>query len=127
MSTRSTVTRWVLRLHFVAALVFGIPLLFFAGRAAGWVHWYARDYTSWKVLGAALVALGVGSLLASGQPPRHRALVVTQLTFEVLGALGIAYRLWVAKGYTPSFAVVPFIVLVAFAVLLGLFFPVGER
>ena len=86
-------------------------MLFFAGRAANWVVWVGFDATMVKLLGAALAALAVGSLLAARDPLRYRIMVQTEIVCTVLGALSLAWRLWFGAGTTPNFAYVGFGVL----------------
>jgi hypothetical protein len=126
MSARSSASRYVLVAHAVVGLVFAVPMLFFAGRAANWVVWVGFDATMVKLLGAALAALAVGSLLAARDPLRHRIMVQTEIVFTVLGALSLAWRLWFGAGVTPNFAYVGFGVLLAFAVLFSVTYPVEE-
>jgi hypothetical protein len=126
MSARNRASRYVLVAHAVVGLVFAVPMLFFAGRAAGWVHWAGFDATMVKLLGAALAALAVGSLLAARDPLRYRIMVQTEIVFTVLGALALAWRLWFGSGYTPHFAYVGFGVLLAFAVLFSVTYPAAE-
>jgi hypothetical protein len=126
MSARTKASRYVLIAHAVVGLVFAVPMLFFAGRAANWVVWVGFDATMAKLLGAALAALAVGSLLAARDPLRYRIMVQTEIVFTVLGALALAWRLWFGAGLTPNFAYVGFGVLLAFAVLFSVTYPVEE-
>jgi hypothetical protein len=126
MSPRSRASRYVLVAHAVVGLLFAVPMLFFAGRAATWIEWVGFDATMVKLLGAALAALAVGSLLAAREPLRNRIMVQTEIVFTVLGTFGLGWRLWFGAGYTPNFAYVGFAVLLAFAVLFSLTYPVEE-
>lgn len=123
MSARTKASRYVLIAHVVVGLVFAVPMLFFAGRAARWVEWSRYDPTMIKLLGAALAALAVGSFLAARDPLRYRIMVQTEIVFTVLGALGLAWRLWFGAGYTPRFTYVGFVVLLVFAVLFSVTYP----
>lgn len=127
MSARNSACRWILIVHFVAAWVFAIPLLFFAGKVADWVNWAWLDPTMTKLMGAALFALGVGSLLAARDPLRHRVIVQTEIVFTFVGALTMLYRKVWGAGYTPNFAWVVFGVLAAFFVLFSLAYPKADR
>jgi hypothetical protein len=126
MSARGRASRYVLVAHAVVGLVFGVPMLFFAGRAAIWVDWVGFDLTMVKLMGAALAALAVGSALAARDPLRYRIMVQTEIVFTALGTLGLAWRLWFGGGYTPNFTYVGFGVLLAFAVLFSVTYPVEE-
>jgi len=126
VSARNSACRWVLIVHFVAAWAFAIPLLFFAGKVAGWVNWYWFDPTMTKLMGAALFALGVGSLLAARDPFRHRVIVQTEIVYTFVGALTMLYREVWSAGPTPNFAWVIFGVLAAFFVLFSLAYPKAE-
>jgi hypothetical protein len=126
VSARNSACRWVLIVHFVAAWVFAIPMLFFVGKAAEWVNWYPFDPTMVKLMGAALLALGVGSLLATRDPYHHRLMVQTEIVFTFVGALTMLYRLVWADAWTPHFAWAVFGVLTAFFVAFSLAYPKAE-
>ena len=122
--SRVKLCRWLLLVHFVVALVAAVPLLFFLGRAADWVNWGThQDWTSLKVLGAAILALGVGSLLAYRDPVRYRIMVQTEILFTFVAALGLLYRLLFKGNGTPDFAWVVFGVLAAFCVGFSVLYP----
>jgi len=127
MSARLSACRWTLIVHFVTAMVVGIPCLFFVGVAAGWIHWLWFDYSLVKVLGAALIALGIGSLLAARDPLRHRIMVQTEIVFTGLAALALAYRLIMQSSTTPHVGWVFLVVLATFFVAFCLFYPTDQR
>jgi hypothetical protein len=127
VSARNSACRWVLTVHFVAAWLFAVPLLFFAGKFADWVDWFPFDPTMAKLMGAALIAFGVGSLLAMRDPYRHRVIVQTEIVFAFVGAVTMLYREVWGGGDTPNFAWVVFGVLTAFFVLFSLAYPKADR
>lgn len=127
MPDRNDAVRIVLVAYALVCVAFAVPLLFFLRRGADLVHWYGLDPTAGKLLGAALVALAVGSLLAATDPSRHRLVVLTQLVFTVLGVLVLAYRLLLAAGHTHDVSWVILALLALFAVLFASFYPAGER
>jgi hypothetical protein len=118
MSARNRNARYVLILHAVIAEVVAVPLLLFAGRFADWVHWSFYDPTMSKMFGAALAALGVGSILASRDPLRHRVIVQTEIVYTGLSVLVLLYRHLRFPSTTPDFA---WVALGAFVVLFVLF------
>ena len=127
MPAHNAACRWTLIAHFFTAMVIGIPCLFFVGEAANWIHWWWYDYTMVKILGAAVVALGIGSLLAARDPLRYRIMVQTEIVFTGLAALALAYRLIMQSSTTPRVGWVFLVVLAAFFVAFCLFYPTDQR
>jgi hypothetical protein len=123
MSARNRNARYVLIVHAIVAEVFAIPLLLFAGRFAEWLDWPVFDPTITKMLGAALAALGVGSLLASRDPLRHRVIVQTEIVYTGLSAIVVLYRLLRFSSTTPDSAWAVLAVFVVFFVLFTLTYP----
>jgi hypothetical protein len=80
--------RVLLALYFVASLAVAVPVALGIGRAGE-----LAGTTSGKILAAAIVALGVGALLAAADPRRHRAVIVILIVFKVLSSLAILSRL----------------------------------
>jgi len=126
MSQRNVYARYVLYVHFVVAEVFAIPMLFFAGRFSDWVNWTIFDPTMTKMLGAALAALGIGSLLAARDPLKHRVIVQTEIVYTALSAIVLLYRLVRFPKATPDFAWVVFGAVVLFFVLFSVTYPKAE-
>ena len=54
---------WFL-IHFIADMIFAIPLLFFAELIMPWFGWYEIDPIMSRMVGAALLAIGGESLLS---------------------------------------------------------------
>ena len=123
MSAHNAACRWTLIAHFFTAMVIGIPCLFFVGEAANWIHWWWYDYTMVKILGAAVVALGIGSLLAARDPLRYRIMVQTEIVFTGLAALVLGYRLLSQESTTPHVGWVFLVVLALFFVAFSVFYP----
>ena len=123
MSTSNSPARYVLVLHFIVALVFGVLLLAFAGRFARWVNWSYYDPTFAKMLGAALFGLSIGSLLAARDPLKHRVIVQMEIVYTLVASVAVLYRLVRYDSTTPTFAWVPFAVTAAFFVLFSLTYP----
>lgn len=123
MSMRAKACRWTLVAHFCVAMVTSIPLLLFAGRWAGWVDWRPLDPTALKLLGAALFALGIGSLLAARDPFRHRVIVQTELVFTLVAAAGLLYRELRFPKATPDIGWAFCAVVAVFFVLFAAFYP----
>jgi hypothetical protein len=118
MPARNRYATYVLWLHFVVAEVFAIPLLFFAGRFSDWINWKYFDPTMVKMLGVALAALGIGSLLAARDPLRHRVIVQTEIVYTAGSVVVLLYRLLRYSADTAGFA---WVALAAFAVFFVLF------
>ena len=123
MSASNSPARYVLVLHFIVALVFGVLLLAFAGRFARWVNWGYYDPTMAKMLGASLFGFSIGSLLAARDPLKHRVIVQMEIVYALVASVAVLYRLVRHSGTTPHFAWVPFAVTTAFFVLFSLTYP----
>ena len=123
MSASNSPARYVLVLHFIVALVFAVPLLVFAYRFAHWVHWRPFDPTMAKMLGAAMLGLGIGSLLAARDPLKHRVIVQMEIVYALVASAAVLYRLVRYTDATPHFAWVAFGVTTAFFVLFCLTYP----
>ena len=123
MSASNSPARYVLVLHFIVALVFGVLLLVLAGRFARWVNWGPYDPTLAKMLGAALFGLSIGSLLAARDPLKHRVIVQMEIVYAFVASVAVLYRLVRYSSTTPHFAWVPFAVTTAFFVLFSLTYP----
>ena len=126
MSQRNVYARYVLYVHFVVAEVFAIPMLFFAGRFSEWVKWTIFDPTMAKMMGAALAALGIGSLLAARDPLKNRVIVQTEIVYTALSAAVVLYRSLRFPRLTPDFAWVIFGAFVLFFVLFVVTYPKAE-
>ncbi len=123
MSASNSPARYVLVLHFIVSLVFGVLLLAMARRFAGWVNWGHYDPTLAKMLGAALFGLSIGSLLAARDPLKHRVIVQMEIVYAFVASVAVLYRLVRYSSTTPHFAWVPFAVTTAFFVLFSLTYP----
>jgi hypothetical protein len=124
MRHRNDATSIVLVVYALTCLAFAVPLLFFLGWGSSLVHWYGLDPTAGKLMGAALAALAVASLLAATDPARHRLVVLTQLVFTGLGVLALGYRLLLGPGHTHDVGWVILGLLALFALLFAVFYPV---
>lgn len=117
MSDRNTMTRVLLVIYAIGSVAIAIPLLF-AFEGSGEL----KNTTSGKILAGALIALGLGALLATRDPWQHRLMVTVVMTFTTLAALAIAYRLlFEHKVHDPAWIVLPFAV--AAPILFGVFYP----
>lgn len=119
--------RYVLWVHVVVAAAASVPLLFFAGRAARRVEWVPLDPTMAKMLGAALLALAVGSLLAARDPLRHRVIVQMEIVYTALSAAVLAYRLLRFPALTPDIAWVWLALFALFCLLFSVTYPRAAR
>jgi len=123
MSIRTHACRRLLIAFAVVTFVFGVPQLFFMRWVTEWVDWNWYDPTSAKILGAALVALGVASLQAAREPCCHRIVVRTNIVFTFFATLGTAYRLLLRDGMTPRFTWAILAIMATFFVLFCVFYP----
>jgi hypothetical protein len=115
--SRTRVAQGLLILYFVGSIAVALPLLFSFGRAGDLVN-----TTSGKVLGAALLSLGVGALVAARDPWRNRVMIQVLIIFTTLSTLAIVYRLIVERHHHDvSWFLLP--VAAAAPVLLAIFYP----
>ncbi len=127
MSSRNNACRWALVSHFVVAMLVGLPALFFVGTAARWIHWWWYDYTIVKLLGATMICLGVGSLLAARDPLRHRIVVQMEIVFTFVATIALGYRLIWQASTTPRVGWVFLVLLAAFFVTFSVLYPRSEK
>ena len=107
----------LLILYFLGSIAAALPLLFSFGRAGDLVN-----TTSGKVLGAALLSLGVGALVAARDPWRNRVMIQVLILFTTLSTLAIVYRL-VAEHHHHDVSWFLLPVSVAAPVLFAIFYP----
>jgi hypothetical protein len=119
----SRYARYVLLLHFVVAEIAAVPLLLRAQSFADWVGWYPFEPVSFKLLGAAFAALGIGSLLAARDPLRHRVVIQTEIVFTAASAAVLLYRGLRYPDVTFDALWVGFAVFAAFCALFCLTYP----
>lgn len=117
MPGRNAVTRVLLVLYFLGSVAAAGMLAFDVGRAGD-----LAETTSGKVLAAALLAVGIGALLAVRDPWRDRAVVQVIIVFTALSALAIVYRLaFEDHENDPAWLVLPFAL--AGPVVFAVFYP----
>jgi hypothetical protein len=119
----SRYARYVLLLHFLVAEVAALALLLRAGSFAEWIGWAPFDPVSFKLLGAAFAALGIGSLLAARDPLRHRVIVQTEIVYTAASAVVLLYRGLRFPDMTFDALWVGFAVFAAFCALFCLTYP----
>ena len=128
MSSKTRTCRWVLVAYFAIAMVCSLLMFLLLGRSAEWINWAWYDPTGGKVLAAAVLALGIGSLLAARDPYRHRVMVQTLIVFNAAGLVGLLYRVLFESEMTPIGASWTFIALMTgFLVLFYVFYPQREE
>jgi hypothetical protein len=114
---RLTTMRVLLLLYFVASLVVAFPAALGIGRAGE-----LAGTTSGKILAAAIVALGVGALLAAVDPRQHRAVILVLIVFTTLAAIAVLSRLIGDEHRDdPAAVLLPFVA--AWPLLLAIFYP----
>jgi hypothetical protein len=123
MSAKTRYAQYVLWLHVVVSGVFAIILLFLAGKFADWVDWTPFDPTMAKMMGAALLALGVGSLLATRDPLKYRVIIQVEIVYTAATAAALLYRLLRFGDSTPDFTWAVFAICAAFCLLFSVTYP----
>ena len=85
--------------HAVVGLVFGVPLLLAPGRTLDLFNWAPQDPLISRLLGAALIALALGSIrgFRASDKPLIKTIIEMDLVFCVLGAIGLARHLFKAN------------------------------
>ena len=77
-------------LHFVADLVFAVPLLVAPRAFLGALGWTCVDPISARLVGAALAAIGIESVLVRGEGPRvFRAMLTLKVIWSACATVGI--------------------------------------
>jgi hypothetical protein len=123
MPARNRYAQYVLWLHAVVSGVFAILLLVSAGRLSVWVDWPWFDPTMAKMLGAALLALCVGSLLATRDPFKYRVVIQMEIVYTVATAVAVLYRLLRFSSTTPDFTWAVFASCAIFCLLFSVTYP----
>lgn len=114
---RLVILRILLAIYFVASLTVAFPIALGIGHTGE-----LAGTTSGKILASAIVALGVGALLAAIEPVRHRGIIVVIIAFTALACLAIVTRLIGNEHrHDPAAVLLPFVA--ACPVLLAVFFP----
>ena len=87
--------------HTVVALLFGVPLLLAPGRTLDLFAWAPQDPMISRLLGAAMIALAVGSIrgLRATDKSLIKTVIEMDLVYCVLGALGFARHLFSSANY----------------------------
>lgn len=82
-------------IHFVADMVFGIPLLFFPEIIMPLLGWSPIDPIASRVVGAALMGIGIESWLGRDSSPEvYRAMLNLKVIWSSSAILGTALGLW---------------------------------
>ena len=117
MPDRNAMTRVLLVLYAVGSVAVAIPLAFAFADSGD-----LANTTSGKILAGALLALGIGAVLAIRDPWQNRIVITVIMIFTTLAALAIAYRL-VVEHYSgdPSWFLLP--VAIAAPILFAVFYP----
>jgi len=116
---RIRVARTLLIVYAIGSVAVAIPLLLGFGNAGD-----LADTTSGKILAAALLAMGLGALVASRDPWRDRLMIKVIIAFTTLSAVAIAYRLTLEDHSAfPTLILLP--LAVAAPILFALFYPRG--
>ena len=107
-------------IHAVVALLLGVPLLLAPGRTLDLFNWFPQDPMLSRLLGAALIALAVGSIrgFMDSAGAVTKTIIEMDLVFCVLGAIGFARHLFGSANYDAIIWAI-FGMLVAFAVAWG--------
>ena len=108
-------------IHAIIAILFGLTYLLVPEMVGGIMQWDMSD-ASYRVLGAALVAIGVSSWLGykASVWGEVRITVLFEIVWTVLGAVVTAWAL--LTGAMPSAGWLNFAVFAVFAILFGYFY-----
>lgn len=113
MSVPVGLRRWFV-IHFVADLLFGIPLLLFPEQFLGFLKWPAIDVFSARLVGAALLGIGGISFFArNASRESYQNLLTLKVIWSVSAIIGIALSM--PSGYPPT----GWVILGIFAVFSG--------
>ena len=104
------------RLHLVASLLFGLPLLLVPGQFLGAFGWAPVDPILTRVVGAAILAFGWSSFRALGIDSEQVPVFIIEVeaVFTLIGAAAVLRHL-LASGY-PASVLVMFGILAVFGV-----------
>ncbi len=117
---RTTILRVLLVAYFLASVAVAVPVAMGIDRAGE-----LAGTTSGKILAAAIVALGLGALLAATDPRRHRVVVLMLMAFTTLSALAILSRVIGDEHRNdPAAVLLPFVA--ACPVVFAFLFPYGR-
>lgn len=82
-------------IHFAADMLFGIPLLFFPEWTMGLLVWSPIDPIASRVVGAALMGIGIESWLGRDASAEvYRAMLNLKVIWSSSAILGIGLGLW---------------------------------
>ncbi len=107
--------------HAIISILFGVPYLLVPEMVGGIIQWDMSD-SAYRILGAAVLAIGVSSWLAyrASVWGEVRITVQFEIVWTVLAAAVTAWALF--TGAMPTFAWLNLAVFVVFAVLFGYFY-----
>ena len=109
----STYLKGLFGVHTVVSLLFGVPLLLAPGRTLDLFNWAPQDPLISRLLGAALIALALGSIrgFRASDKSHIKSIIEMDMAFCFLGAIGFARHLFKASW--------PFIVWFIFGLLVA--------
>jgi hypothetical protein len=82
-------------IHFVADMLFGIPLLFFPRSLLPFLGWTTYDPLTFRLVGAALMGIGLESLLGrNASPETFRAMLNLKIIWASSAIFAIAAALF---------------------------------
>ncbi len=113
--TISKILKRVFLVHFIVAVVFGI-LYFIPEQFLGLVGWNVTEPAVYRIVGAAMIALGVSSLLAYRQSEWMKVKILVEMEIIWLIGADIATLWGAVSGSYPPFIWVNFGLLIAFTV-----------
>jgi hypothetical protein len=113
----SKALKYTFAVHIVFAVLFGLPLLLAPGRFLGLFGWAPIDPLISRLLGAALLALGWGSVRGSQamEIVQVKTLIEMELVYTVLGCVGLLRHLLFA--HWPWYVWTIFVILALFAIV----------
>jgi hypothetical protein len=105
---------YVQLVYAAVSLAAAVALIFTLGPVA-----HASNQTSIRILGAALLALGVGALAAARDPVGNRVMLPVEITFTTLTALFLTYKLAVDHSERALLLLLPLLICVVLLCVLS--------
>jgi hypothetical protein len=113
-SRRKQALIYVELVYAAISVAVAVPLLFTLGPVNA-----AQNGTSLRILGAAVLALGVGALAVVRDPVGNRVILVVQLLFTTLSGLALVWKLASELSVRALWLLVPLVVFIGLLVALA--------
>ena len=114
--------KYTFLVHFIVALVFGLLYLLIPETYGALTGWPVQDSTIYRVLGAALLGFGAGSILAYRETAWEKVIIMVRAEIVWL-ALGVLAMLWgLLFAGAPAIGWLNTVLLAAFLVAFSVFY-----